>query len=79
MQTITKSNFDFLQKELDLQEFYDTATAAEKCYVNGDFDGELSKLRKIAENLVKEVLDLEYCKVGERDTFNDNLKKLKQL
>lgn len=79
MQAITKSNFDFLQKELDLQEFYDTATAAEKCYVNGDFDGELSKLRKIAENLVKEVLDLEYCKVGERDTFNDNLKKLKQL
>ena len=47
MQAITKSNFDFLQKELDLQEFYDTATAAEKCYVNGDFDGELSKLRKL--------------------------------
>lgn len=79
MQTITKSNFDFLLKDLDLQEFHNTAITAEECYANGDFDGELAKLRKIAENLVKKVLDLEYCNVGERDTFNDNLKKLRNL
>lgn len=79
MQITTKSNFDFLLKDLDLQEFHNTAVTAEECYVNGDFDGELSKLRKIAENLVKKVLDLEYCSVGERDTFNDNLKKLRNL
>ncbi|MGX5378028.1 Eco57I restriction-modification methylase domain-containing protein [Ligilactobacillus sp. LYQ135] len=79
MQTVTKSNFNFLQKNLNLQEFYNTAVTAEECYVNGDFDGELAKLRKIAENLVKKVLDLEHCSIGERDTFNDNLKKLRNL
>ena len=79
MQVLSKSNFGFLLKDLDLQDFYNTAITAEDCYINGDFDGELAKLRKIAENLVKKVLDLEYCSVGERDTFNDNLRKLRSL
>lgn len=73
-----KSNFEFLKKEDDLQKYYVNAVNAERLYANGYYSEEVINVRKIAEELTKDIMDLEYLQVDERATFNDNLTRLRK-
>ena len=71
-----KSNFQFLLNEPDTQILFDTAKDAEDLYAMGKFSNELESLRKIAENVARQLLDLNYVSIGDRSTFNDCLREI---
>lgn len=71
------SNFAFLEHNIDTQDFYDTAKNAEDLYAIGKFDNEYESIRKVAENVARMLLDLNYVSMGERSTFNDCLREIK--
>lgn len=71
-----KSNFQFLVNEPDTQILFDTAKDAEDLYAMGKFSNELESLRKIAENVARQLLDLNYVSMGDRSTFNDCLREI---
>lgn len=71
-----KSNFQFLVKEPDTQILFDTAKDAEDLYAMGKFSNELESLRKIAENVARQLLDLNYVSMSDRSTFNDCLREI---
>lgn len=73
-----KTNFEFLKNEYDLQKYYATAVNAERLYADGYYSEEVVNVRKIAEELTKDIMDLEYMQVDERATFNDNLTRLRK-
>ncbi|PEH05359.1 restriction endonuclease [Lactobacillus sp. UMNPBX5] len=72
-----KSNFAFLEDNFETQDLYDTAKDAEELYSFGKFANEYESIRKIAENVARMVLDLNYVSVDERSTFNDCLREIK--
>ena len=47
------SNFDFLSVDLDTAELYATINMAEENYAQRDYEGTLTKVRKVAENTAK--------------------------
>lgn len=65
-----KSNFQFLVNEPDTRILFDTAKDAEDLYAMGKFSNELESLRKIAENVARQLLDLNYVSIGDRSTFD---------
>ena len=71
-----KSNFQFLVNESDTQILFDTAKDAEDLYAMGKFSNELESLRKIAENVARQLLDLNFVSMGDRSTFNDCLREI---
>ncbi|APP03086.1 Eco57I restriction-modification methylase domain-containing protein [Lactobacillus delbrueckii] len=73
-----KSNFEFLKNEDDLQKYYANAVRAEMLYARGLYSEEVVNVRKIAEQLARDIMDLEYLQVDDRSTFNDNLGRLKR-
>lgn len=73
-----KSNFTFLEKDMDTQNWYASAKNAEELYVLGKFDSEFESIRKVIENVARTALDHKYVKMAERSTFNDCLRVLKQ-
>ena len=73
-----KSNFEFLKNKDDLQKYYANAVNAERLYADGYYSEEVINVRKIAEELTKDIMDLEYLQVDERATFNDNLTRLRK-
>ena len=72
------SNFAFLEHNIDTQDFYDTAKSAEDLYAIGKFDNEYESIRKVAENVARMILDLNYVSMGDRSTFNDCLREIKR-
>ncbi len=52
---------------------------AEENYTHGDYEGTLTKVRKVAENTARLVADREYLDIRERATFNDVLSEIKGL
>ncbi len=74
-----KSNFDFLNgNEPDFKKYYVNAVRAEMLYAKGLYSEEVVNVRKIAEQLARDIMDLEYLQVDERSTFSDNLGRLKR-
>ena len=71
------SNFTFLQKEFETQDLYDTAKDAEDLYTLGKFANEYESIRKVAENVARMIVDLNYVSMDERSTFNDCLREIK--
>ena len=65
------SNFDFLSVDLDTAELYATINMAEENYAQKDYEGTLTKVRKVAENTAKLFADRAYIELGERDNFNE--------
>ena len=49
------SNFEFLTLELETAELFQTANFAEKNYTEKDYEGTLTKVRKLAENTANEI------------------------
>ena len=72
-----KSNFEFLQKDIDLQEFYARAKNAERSYLARDYAGTFSAIRVIAENVVREALDRSFVEVSKKAQFSECLRTFK--
>lgn len=72
-----ESNFDFLTIDLDTAELFQTANMAEKNYTQGDYEGSLVKIRKMAENTAGLIADREYIDIPERTSFSAALQMIK--
>ncbi|MGU7964735.1 Eco57I restriction-modification methylase domain-containing protein [Streptococcus suis] len=73
------SNFEFLAIDMDTAELFRTINMAEENYTHGDYEGTLTKVRKVAENTARLVADREYLDIRERATFNDVLSEIRGL
>ncbi|MEQ9810402.1 Eco57I restriction-modification methylase domain-containing protein [Streptococcus jiangjianxini] len=72
-----ESNFEFLKLDYDTTELFLTANNAEKNYAQEDYEGALTKARKLAEALSRMVADQEYIEIDERATFHKVLQTVK--
>ena len=72
------SNFEFLNKDILTQQFYEKANEAELSYVSQLYSATLVAVRTVAENVAREVADFNYLIIDERDTFDNVLKRLRQ-
>lgn len=72
-----ESNFEFLLKDQDTALLYNTITDAEDLYKVGKFSNELESIRKVAENVARKIIDLEFIKISDRSNFNDCLYEIK--
>lgn len=73
------SNFEFLAIDVDTAELFRTINMAEENYTHGDYEGTLTKVRKVAENTARLVADREYLDIRERATFNDVLREIRDF
>lgn len=73
-----QSNFDFLNNDQDTHLLYDTAKDIEDLYAMGKFSNEFESIRKVAENVARQILDLNYVRVSERSSFNECLREIKR-
>lgn len=73
-----QSNFEFLNKDILTQQYYEKANEAELSYVSQFYSATLVAVRTVAENVAREVADLNYLIIDERDTFDNVLKRLRQ-
>ncbi len=74
---LTTSNFDFLKVDLDTAELFATVNMAEFNYTQGDYEGVLTKVRKIAENTALLFADRAFIEVPDRSTFHQSLQIIK--
>lgn len=74
-----ESNFDFLTIDMDTAELFRTINMAEENYSHSDYEGTLTKVRKVAENAAKLIADREYLQVHERATFSEVLRDIKRF
>ena len=72
------SNFEFLNKDILTQQYYEKANEAELSYVSQLYSATLVAVRTVAENVAREVADFNYLIIDERDTFDNVLKRLRQ-
>lgn len=73
------SNFEFLAIDIDTAELFRTINMAEENYTHGDYEGTLTKVRKVAENTARLVADREYLDISERATLNDVLREIRNF
>lgn len=71
------ANFDFLMIETETAFLYETANFAEQNYTQGDYEGTLTKVRKLAENTAILTAEKEGFFLPERSNFNDYLREIK--
>ena len=72
-----QSSFDFLHGPDQYKTVYDTAIRTEHLFSMGFFSETVLSVRKIAEQLVKAILQKEHIKTFDNNTFADNLQLLK--
>lgn len=72
-----KSNFDFLQRDIDTQDLQTKAREAEKLYAQKMYAQELNSIRVIIENVAKKILDFNYYELPNYSTLNDSLHEIK--
>ena len=72
------SNFNFLKVDLDTAELFSTINMAELNYTQGDYEGVLTKVRKVAENTVTLFADRVYIELPKYSTFHERLLIIKQ-
>lgn len=70
------TNFAFLSIDLDTAELLSTLNTAEENYQHQDYEGCLTKVRKVAEYTAKLIADREYLEVDDYDTFHKTLQKI---
>ena len=71
------SNFDFLKVDLDTAELFSTANMAENNYTQKDYEGVLTKVRKVAENTAVLFADRAFIELPSHSTFHDKLQIIK--
>lgn len=72
-----ESNFGFLTIDDDTAELFSTVNMAETNYTQYDYEGTLTKVRKVAENAARIIADRQYCDISERASFNEVLREIK--
>lgn len=70
------SNFEFLAIDITTAELFRTINSAEENYTYGDYEGTLTKVRKVAENTAKLIASKEYIDIQERATFSEVLREI---
>lgn len=73
-----KTNFAFLEKDLDINMYYDSAKKVEKLYSMGEYTSESLEIRKILENVAKMILDYNFIEIPTYLSFNDSLRLIKR-
>ncbi|HFU3842603.1 TPA: Eco57I restriction-modification methylase domain-containing protein [Streptococcus suis] len=73
------SNFEFLAIDIDTAELFRTLNGAEENYTHGDYEGTLTKVRKVAENTARLIADREHLDIHERAPFNDVLREIRDF
>jgi DNA or RNA helicases of superfamily II len=71
------SNFDFLTLEVETADLFQTANFAEQNYTAKDYEGTLTKVRKLAENTAQVIVSKEGFVLDSRANFNDYLREIK--
>lgn len=71
------SNFDFLKVDLDTAELFSTANMAENNYTQKDYEGVLTKVRKVVENTAVLFADRAFIELPSHSTFHDKLQIIK--
>ena len=71
------SNFNFLKVDLDTAELFSTANMAENNYTQKDYEGVLTKVRKVAENTAVLFADRAFIELPSHSTFHDKLQIIK--
>ena len=66
-------NFEFLMVEAETAVLFETANLAEKNYTHKDYEGTLTKVRKVAEKAVSLILEKEAIILPSRTNFNNKL------
>lgn len=72
------SNFNFLKVDIDTAELFSTINMAELNYTQGDYEGVLTKVRKVAENTATLYADRIYIDLPKHSTFHDKLQIAKK-
>ncbi|WEV61067.1 Eco57I restriction-modification methylase domain-containing protein [Streptococcaceae bacterium ESL0729] len=72
-------NFTFLQVENATANLFTTANMAEKNYTQEDYDGVLSKGRKLADTTASLIIEREGLEEPARATFDDKLRIIKKV
>ena len=72
------SNFNFLKVDLDTAELFSTINMAERNYTQEDYEGVLTKVRKVAENTATLYADRVYIELPKHSTFHEKLLIIKQ-
>lgn len=73
-----KTNFAFLEKDLDINMYYDSAKKVEKLYSMGEYASESLEIRKVLENVAKMILDYNFIEIPTYLSFNDSLQLIKR-
>ena len=71
------SNFDFLRVNIETAELFSTINMAENNYTQQDYEGVLTKVRKVAENTAILFADRVFIELPSRSTFHDKLQIIK--
>lgn len=71
------SNFDFLRVYADTAELFSTINMAENNYTQQDYEGVLTKVRKVAENTAVLFADRAFIELPSHSTFHKTLQTIK--
>lgn len=71
------SNFDFLRVNIETAELFSTINMAENNYTQQDYEGVLTKVRKVAENTAILFADRVFIKLPSHSTFHETLQTIK--
>ncbi len=71
------SNFDFLKVDLDTAELFSTVNMAEINYTQKDYEGVLTKVRKVAENTAILFANRASIELSSHSTFHKTLQSIK--
>ena len=71
------TSFNFLKLDDDTAELFRTINTAELNYTYEDYEGALTKIRKVAENTVYLIADRAFIDLKARSTFHENLLKIR--
>lgn len=71
------SNFDFLRVNIETAELFSTINMAENNYTQQDYEGVLTKVRKVAENTAVLFADRAFIELPSHSTFHKTLQTIK--
>lgn len=71
------SNFDFLRVNIETAELFSTINMAENNYTQQDYEGVLTKVRKVAENTAILFADRVFIELPSHSTFHETLQTIK--
>lgn len=75
---VQNSNFEFMKLDSDLSKYYDYASRAEIDFALKKYDEVLLNIRKTTESILEIVMDMNYCPIPIKATYEKKLREIKQ-